>query len=93
MSKHSDKYNALPLDQRDPHPSLGCGVTAEQALERALVMAAAPELLEALVEARKVLSATLRYAAPDFFETDADVAGHVTISRIDSAITKARGSP
>lgn len=34
--------------QRDPHPSIGQGVTIEEAMRRAQLMAAAPDLLEAL---------------------------------------------
>jgi len=36
--------------QRDPHPSIGQGVTIEEAMRRAQLMAAAPELLESCVE-------------------------------------------
>lgn len=34
--------------QRDPHPSEGQGITDEEALANAVLIAAAPELLEAL---------------------------------------------
>ena len=37
--------------QRDPHPSIGQGVTIEEAMRRAQLMAAAPDLLEACIAA------------------------------------------
>ena len=49
------------------------------------------ELKGALQEARGVISGCLRANAPDWFGTDADIARHVTIQRIDAALAKAGG--
>lgn len=42
--------------QRDDHPRLGQGITVKEAREHACLMAAAPELLEALIECRERLA-------------------------------------
>jgi hypothetical protein len=47
--------------QRDPHPTLGQGITDAEALERARLFAAAPKLLAALRE----LVAAINSSHPD----------------------------
>lgn len=56
------------------------------------LIAAAPDLLEALLSARDVIATALKSSAPDWFETDDDVASHHTVKKIDAAISKARGA-
>jgi hypothetical protein len=43
-----DRGGVATVTQRDPHPVKGNGVTWDQCAERARLIAAAPELLEAL---------------------------------------------
>ena len=57
----------------------------------ARLIAAAPDLLEALMMARDALATALRTAAPDWFETKEDIDAHVGINQIDAAIAKATG--
>lgn len=65
--------------QRDPHPSEGQGITDEEALANAVLIAAAPELLEALIECRRTLLA---------FSLDGTLADQAA----EAAIAKATGS-
>lgn len=44
------------------------------------------ELKGVLLEARAVIAGCLRASAPDWFGTEADIARHVTIQRIDAAL-------
>ncbi len=55
----------------------------------AKLIAAAPELLAALIESRQVIATALKVGAPDWFDSDEKVAQHVTVKKIDAAITKA----
>ena len=43
-------------------------------------------LVEALTMARETIASALRANAPDYFTTDADIARHVVIQRIDNAL-------
>lgn len=47
------------------------------------------DMLKALAEARDVIATALKSSAPDWFKTDAEIAQHVTIARIDTVIAKA----
>ena len=47
------------------------------------------EMVATLRESRQVISAALKTGSPDWFDTDEKVALHVTVQRIDAAITKA----
>lgn len=60
--------------------------SVEAAKSNAMLIAAAPDLLEALIDARDVLMAALEYSAPGY-----DMSQHVTIKRMDAAISRARG--
>lgn len=62
---------------------------AEQMPAIARLIAAAPELRDALREARKVLAVAIR--ANWEGATDEDIASHLTIKQIDSALSKAGG--
>ena len=55
----------------------------------AKLIAAAPDLLDALIESRQVIATALKVGAPDWFDTDDKVAQHTTIKKIDAAIAKA----
>lgn len=55
------------------------------------LIAAAPDLLAALREARRVIATALKSTAPDWFPDDESVTGHLTIQSIDAAIAKAEG--
>ena len=55
----------------------------------ARLIAAAPDMLEALQEARSALACALKHAAPGIFDTDEDVESHITVAAIDAAIKKA----
>ncbi|MFL1527877.1 hypothetical protein [Pseudomonas sp. O230] len=55
----------------------------------AKLMAAAPELLGALIESRQVIATALKVGAPDWFDTDDKVAQHATVKKIDAAIARA----
>lgn len=54
-------------------------------------IAAVAELIGSLKHARSTLATALRHAAPDLFETDADVDEHLAIKRIDAALSRAQG--
>ena len=60
---------------------------ARQAIAR--LIAAAPDMLEALQEARSTLACALKNAVPEFFDTTENIDNHVTIAAIDAAIKKA----
>jgi len=45
--------------QRDPHPALGHGISAEQAMDNARLIAAAPELFTALLDCVHVMERDL----------------------------------
>ncbi|MBD1602499.1 hypothetical protein [Pseudomonas typographi] len=47
------------------------------------------DLLPVLVEARKVIATALKHGAPDWFDSEENIAEHTTIKRIDAAIAKA----
>lgn len=47
-------------------------------------------LVEALTMARETIASALRANAPDYFTTDADIARHVVIQRIDAALAAHR---
>lgn len=51
------------------------------------------ELKGVLLEARALIAGVLRANAPDWFETEADIARHVTIQRIDAALANLGGQP
>lgn len=51
------------------------------------------DMLKALREARDVIATALKTSAPDFFQTDADVAQHYTVAQIDAVIAKANTVP
>ena len=65
------------------------GYFACQNEEDAKLIAAAPELLAALIESRQVIATALKVGAPDWFDSDEKVAQHTTVKKIDAAITKA----
>ena len=48
-------------------------------------------LLEAAKKARDALAVALAVSSPDLFETDADIAEHLTIKALDTAIALATG--
>ena len=54
------------------------------------LIAAAPELLDALIVARKTLATALIANAGGLFD-DESVGEHVTVAQIDAALAKARG--
>lgn len=56
------------------------------------LIAAAPDLLKALKEARATLATALKSTAPDWFVTEEDVKEHLSIKKMDAAIAKAIGS-
>ncbi|KLJ02851.1 hypothetical protein [Luteimonas sp. FCS-9] len=58
----------------------------------AQLIAAARDMRNALSSARGVLASALRAAAPDMFESDADIAEHLTIQMIDAALQRASGA-
>ena len=58
----------------------------------ARLIAAAPDLLDALKEARATLATALKSTAPDWFVTEEDVKEHLSIKKMDNAIAKATGS-
>jgi hypothetical protein len=58
-------------------------------MANAKLIAAAPELLEALIESRQVIATALQVGAPDWFDSDEKVAQHTTVKKIDAAIAKA----
>ncbi|PHR17850.1 MAG: hypothetical protein COA41_11150 [Sphingopyxis sp.] len=45
-------------------------------------------LLSALEKARETISVALKTGAPDWFKSDKDVASHLTVKQIDSALAK-----
>ncbi|MDH1260356.1 hypothetical protein N5C62_22060 [Pseudomonas atacamensis] len=47
------------------------------------------ELVSALRESRQVIATALKAGAPDWFDTDAKVAQHATVQRIDAVLAKA----
>lgn len=47
-------------------------------------------LVETLTEARQVLATALQATAPDWFKTEADIASHHTIEKIDGALAAHR---
>ena len=47
-------------------------------------------LVEVLTMARETIASALRANAPDYFTTDADIARHVVIQRIDTALAAHR---
>lgn len=47
------------------------------------------DMLAALIVARSALATALKSAAPDWFETEQDLAEHLAIKQIDAAIQKA----
>lgn len=48
-------------------------------------------LVEALTMARETIASALRANAPEYFTTDADIARHVVIQRIDTALAHRKG--
>lgn len=54
----------------------------------AKLIAAAPDLLDALIESRQVIATALKVGAPDWLDTDDKVAQHTTVKKIDAAIAK-----
>ncbi|MEN5117466.1 hypothetical protein ABE488_09055 [Luteimonas sp. TWI662] len=56
------------------------------------LIAAARDMRNALSSTRGVLASALRAAAPDMFESDADIAEHLTIRMIDAALERASGA-
>lgn len=52
---------------------------------------AVDEAIDALVFARSTLATTLRFAAPDLFESDEDTNEHLAIKRIDQALARVKG--
>lgn len=77
------------------HVQRGWKVNGEQKTDLAELAAtaqlfsAAPDLLEALVDARDAVASALRGGARDWFDTDEKIAQHVSIRKIDAAIAKA----
>jgi len=55
----------------------------------AKLIAAAPDLLEALIESRQVIATALQVGASDWFDSDEKIAQHTTVKKIDAAIAKA----
>ena len=66
--------------QRDPHPINGQGITIEEAFANARLIAAAPELLAALIEARSLLEESEQCYENQMFRN----------AQIDAAIRKAK---
>lgn len=58
--------------------------------ERDALIAERDAMKAALIESRQVIATALRTGAPDWFETDEDIAGHHTIKRIDAAMQGAQ---
>lgn len=54
--------------------------------ERDALLAERDAQRSVLKEARQVIATALRAGAPDWFETDEDIASHHTIKRIDAAL-------
>ncbi|MFZ3193730.1 MAG: hypothetical protein WA154_11075 [Moraxellaceae bacterium] len=54
---------------------------------------ASHDLLAALRMARGVIATALKASAPDWFETEAEVANHTAIKQIDTVIAKATRRP
>ncbi|USJ00895.1 hypothetical protein MUG10_01105 [Xanthomonas prunicola] len=50
------------------------------------------ELIAALRSSREVLATALKASAPDWFETEADIASHTQIKKIDAALKRAVGA-
>ena len=69
--------------QRDPHPTLGHGITHDQAVERARVMAASFELLEALESAQMAIMGYTHQNAVTL----------AALFKANAALAKARGTP
>ncbi|MBA3590365.1 hypothetical protein [Methylibium sp.] len=65
-------------------------ITSAEHEANARLIAAAPEMLAALVQARKVLAVAIQANWED--STDEDVAEHITVKQMDAAITKAGGA-
>jgi len=57
------------------------------------LIAAAPDLLEALIESRQVIATALKVGAPDWFDSDEKISQHVTVKKIDAAIQRATARP
>lgn len=74
--------------QRDPHPTLGHGITHDQAEERARVMAASFELLEALEDIAN------DYAERFDMDSQSTNPGmKIVVENARTAIAKAKGQP
>ncbi|WP_460044163.1 hypothetical protein [Pseudomonas sp. S2_H01] len=79
--RHEGYQGVATVTQRDAHPMVyDCLISHDEALERAKLMAAAPELLEALQELRALMQGVIDG------EYDPDFA---TLQIADAAIAKA----
>jgi hypothetical protein len=72
--------------QRDPHPSMGQGITCAEALAHAHMIAAAPSLLFALIGLDQV------FCSGDFETAEGRAAGRKALIDARTAISKAQGA-
>jgi hypothetical protein len=81
IDRHEGYQGVATVTQRDAHPMVfDCLISHDEALERAKVMAAAPELLEALQELRDLMQGVI----DGDYEPDS-----LTLQIADAAIAKA----
>jgi len=79
------------IDNRQDAPWENFGQIAYAHKDDAHLIAAAPDLYDALIDARDTIATALRANAPDYFSTPDEICGHLTIKHIDTALAKARG--
>lgn len=79
--------NVMVMDEDDSES--GDWINGDETKANAKLIAAAPDLYLALIEARQVIATALAVGAPDWFDSAAKIAQHATVKKIDAAIIKA----
>lgn len=88
-NRYIDKLKARLAKEADQRMQLQALLDDQVARNRAL-LAERDAMKRVLRDARDVIATALKAGAPDWFETEEDIATHTTIKKIDAALQGAQ---